>query len=225
MIGIISDIHGNYPALQAVLKNLEQCKKIIFLGDIVGYYCMPNECIEALRDYDVIALRGNHDNYLLHNIKCVRSNTVNECLDFQRKIITEENAKWLAKTALYYTDSCYMAFHGGFHDHLEEYIRTFQFSWVENFSQDMFMSGHTHCQMLVSDGHKMYLNPGSVGQPRDYNPEAAFAIVDDAGEVSLQRCAYDIEWIVREMKANGFHERVFNCLYRGTKIGEVRNEE
>ena len=66
MIGVISDIHGNYPALQAVLKELdiEGCSQVISLGDVCGYYCMINECIDELRNRDIINIMGNHDKYI-----------------------------------------------------------------------------------------------------------------------------------------------------------------
>ena len=72
MIGFISDIHGNFPALQAVIEASDKagCDKIICLGDIVGYYCMPNECINLLRNRNVFSLLGNHDYYMISNTCC-----------------------------------------------------------------------------------------------------------------------------------------------------------
>ncbi len=69
MIGFISDIHGNFPALQAVIEAIDKvgCDKVICLGDIVGYYCMPNECIDLLRNRNVFSLLGNHDYYMISN--------------------------------------------------------------------------------------------------------------------------------------------------------------
>ena len=72
MIAIISDVHGNYPALQAVLKDIDSrnCKTIISLGDVTGYYCMINECIEEFRCRKIVNLMGNHDSYLLGKEQC-----------------------------------------------------------------------------------------------------------------------------------------------------------
>ena len=103
MIGIISDIHGNYPALSAVLEKLDKagCRKIISLGDVSGYYCMVNECIQELRERGIVNIMGNHDSYIVHNGRCERSYTVNICLDHQRRILTEENLAWLGKSVDY----------------------------------------------------------------------------------------------------------------------------
>ena len=73
MIAILSDIHGNFPALKAVFTDLEtySCKKIFSLGDVGGYYCMINECIEFLQEHNVQNIMGNHDFYLTAGHACV----------------------------------------------------------------------------------------------------------------------------------------------------------
>ena len=89
MIAVISDVHGNYPALMAVLKKIDElgCKKIISLGDVSGYYCMINECIEEFRKRGITNILGNHDYYILGFGECPRSYTVNKITEYQRKII------------------------------------------------------------------------------------------------------------------------------------------
>ena len=84
---------GNFPALQAVLHEVDAigCTEIISLGDIAGYYCMVNECIEALRTRDVKNLLGNHDHYLLAGKPCDRSRSATRCLEYQSQHIKEEN--------------------------------------------------------------------------------------------------------------------------------------
>ncbi len=82
MIAIISDIHGNYPAFEAVLNELDHidCKKIISLGDVAGYYSMVNECISALSERNIPHLRGNHDHYLLPGHLAGRSRSAERCV-------------------------------------------------------------------------------------------------------------------------------------------------
>ena len=98
MIAIISDIHGNYPALRAVLSELDRMKPklVLCLGDIAGYYCLLNECIDALRERPIIRLLGNHDYYLTTATGCARSRTANYCLEYQARHITEDRLRWLA---------------------------------------------------------------------------------------------------------------------------------
>jgi len=89
-IGFISDIHGNYEALKSVLASLDEMgvDSIYCLGDVVGYYAQPNECCSALRERDIPCLMGNHDWYVAGGGFCPRSKSVNDCLVYQRKVLT-----------------------------------------------------------------------------------------------------------------------------------------
>lgn len=223
MTGIISDIHGNYPALEAVLKKLDAsgCDRIISLGDVCGYYCMVNECIEELRERGVKNIMGNHDFYIVNNGKCGRSFTVNLCLDYQRRVLKEANLEWLRKSVPYIKEHGAWMVHGGWNDYVDEYVT--DFSFLDQEQQDgalLYISGHTHIQKFIIGKYAKYLNPGAVGQPRDHMPTAAFAMVDETGEIHLERTEYDIERICYEMQKAGFQERVSSCLYSGVKIGE-----
>lgn len=224
MIGIISDIHGNYPALCAVMEELEKkgCRKIYCLGDIVGYYCMINESIQLLRDRSVICIKGNHDSYLLNETKCPRSHSANYCIEYQKKIINEKNLHWMRELKNFYTDKFFSLVHGGWHNNLDEYIEEFDFcdEIIGKYKGDIFLSGHTHRQTVQKKGQKIYCNPGSVGQPRDYVWTAAFAILENK-EIKLYRTEYDIERIVYAMKKAGFEEYYYVNLYHGCKIGEI----
>lgn len=103
MIGIISDIHGNYVALQKVLEELDDMdiKEIYCLGDVVGYYSQVNEVCDELRARNVQCVMGNHDWYMVAKSFCPRSKSVNDCLRYQRKIITEDNLRWLSTFPFY----------------------------------------------------------------------------------------------------------------------------
>lgn len=96
-IGLISDIHGNYEALKVVLETLDQMSisEIYCLGDVVGYYSQVNECCDELRSRNIPCVMGNHDWYMASGGFCPRSESVNDCLAYQRKIISPENLKWL----------------------------------------------------------------------------------------------------------------------------------
>ena len=86
-LGILSDAHGNYPALRAVLEEIDRlgCDRIISLGDATGYYSQPAECLEALTARAAIQLLGNHDNYLVQGTSCERSKTVSQLILHQRE--------------------------------------------------------------------------------------------------------------------------------------------
>ncbi|PWJ48221.1 metallophosphoesterase family protein [Faecalicatena contorta] len=227
MIGIISDIHGNYPALAAVIEELKKknCTDIFCLGDIAGYYCMINECIELLRENNVISIKGNHDNYLIGEGICPRSNTANLCIQYQQKVINESNKMWLQANEIILLNETFCAVHGGWNDFLDEYVVNFNFEdkKVQQYKVNMFLSGHTHKPLVQRTGEKAYCNPGSVGQPRDHNPKASYAIIDGQ-DVMLYRIEYNIDEIAREMNKAGFDEYFYSNLYKGCRIGEVQAE-
>lgn len=223
MFGIISDIHGNYPALRQVMKELKArgCSKIFCLGDIAGYYSMVNECIDLLRSENVFAIKGNHDSYLLGESSCPRSKSANDCISFQKKIITPENLIWLKGLSTTIFISEFSAVHGGWHNNLDEYITNFDFSdkAVLEIDSKVFFSGHTHVQLLQEKNGIKYCNPGSVGQPRDHDSRAAYAILNNS-EITLCRVSYDIDEIAEHMKNAGFSDYYYRNLYLGNKIGE-----
>lgn len=222
MTGLVSDIHGNYPALCAVLSELdaEGCSRVISLGDVCGYYCMVNECIAELSARGVINIMGNHDSYIVNGLKCGRSHTANRCLDFQREALTEKNLGWLRQSVPFIRENGMWMVHGGWNDYEDEYVEDFSFLDQGTGGVELYISGHTHIQRKIEGAQALYVNPGSVGQPRDHDPSAAYAVIQDNGEVQLKRACYDIDRIAYAMKAAGFEERVASCLYTGTRIGE-----
>lgn len=218
---IISDVHGNLPALEAVLEAGTKlgCHRIVSLGDVAGYYCMLNECIDILRKSDTIHILGNHDKYLLQGTGCPRSRSANVCLSSQRMSITPENMAWLRSSSLFYKQDHLSMVHGGWHiDPLDEYINIISDNYFNSLSGSIFFSGHTHVQYLYVGRTYTYCNPGSVGQPRDGDSRAAFAIVRNK-EVKLYRVKYDIDRIANEMKLNGFPSSFYMNLYTGSRIG------
>lgn len=221
MIAIISDVHGNYPALMSVLTEIDKlgCEKIISLGDVSGYYCMVNECIEEFRRRGIINILGNHDYYVIGKGECPRSYTVNKITEYQRKIITPENLMYLNKSVDKIDNGLLSARHGGWQDPVDEYVENFDFAIINNYKANIFCSGHTHIQKIQKKNGVVYFNPGSVGQPRDYNNKAAFATIDEEGRVGMYRINYNIDEIALKMQEAGFEERTYECLYRGTKIG------
>lgn len=224
MLGIISDVHGNYPALSAVLNELDAmgCENIVSLGDVAGYYCMINECIEELRERSVVNILGNHDFYIINNQKCERSYTVNQCLEYQKRILKNENLDWLKESVPYIKEKDWWMVHGGWNNYLDEYICEFDFLNHPNEEIELFISGHTHIQKMVRGEIATYVNPGAVGQPRDGIPKAAYAVINNGGHVQLFRTEYDIDRIFFEMKKAGFQDRITACLYEGLRIGESR---
>lgn len=222
MIAIISDVHGNFPALQAVLSEIDkmECRQIVSLGDVSGYYCLVNECIDEFRKRGIINILGNHDYYVLGRGNCPRSYTVNRIIEYQRRRITSENMMYLTTSLMGIDNELFSARHGGWSNPIDEYIEEFDFTKTKNFNVNIFCSGHTHIQRIEVLENKMYFNPGSVGQPRDHKNSAAYAIINDECQVELYRVNYDIDAIAKSMKKAGFEEKIYDCLYHGNRIGE-----
>lgn len=219
LIALISDIHGNFAALSAVLEAIDciGVERIICLGDVGGYYCQVNECCEALQSRNIFSLLGNHDWYLVAGEGCPRSNSANRCLDYQRQVIKKGNIDWLATLKPQAQVAGLSVVHGGWNDPLDEYI----VPSAEYFSRNsnlLFASGHTHVPCIWSGSGKTYCNPGSVGQPRDGDPRASFAIFDYKRFV-VHRVHYDYKSIQEEMRNAGFEEYFYNNLQIGARIG------
>ena len=219
MIAIVSDVHGNVAALEAVLAEADAigCDRIISLGDIVGYYGQPGACIDLLRDREAINIMGNHDYYLVSDTECTRSRLVSELASFQRDRISDEQVAWLARSLPSLTEGDTVYVHGGWKDTQDQYLYKIRESDLPPYAR-RFFSGHTHVQALVTFGERSYCNPGSVGQPRDGNPQAAFATVGEEG-IRLHRVPYDIERTAADMRTAGFPPRIYENLYIGAQIG------
>jgi len=206
MIALISDIHGNYEALKSVLERIDELKisDIYCLGDITGYYTQVNECCDELRTRGVKCILGNHDWYLISNTGCARSKSANDCLNYQKKIISKENLEWVTTLPLYRKVGDLALVHGGWNEPLEEYLNPVD-NYFDSYPNKYFTSGHTHKQIIKICGDKVYCNPGSIGQPRDKNYMASFATFN--GELfELHRVDYDVEKVCRLMDNAGFDE-------------------
>ena len=215
-IGLISDIHGNLSALQAVLAYLDtaKVKNIVCLGDTSGYHPQINECIEILRARNIPSVMGNHDWYLASG-RCLRSTMVNVCIDYQRTIISSQNLDWLKSLPLEIDMFGVRMVHGGWSDPLDEYLVPTD-KYFEPLRGSYFASGHSHISQIFSSNGKTWCNPGSVGQPRDGNPDASFAIFNGSN-FELKRVKYDIDQTVEACLAAGLPQKVFGGLSSGSK--------
>jgi putative phosphoesterase len=219
MIAILSDIHGNLPALKAVLAAAESlgCKRIISLGDVIGYYAQPGECIDLLREYGATNIMGNHDSYIVNVANCPRSRMVTEIIEYQRGIIMPDQVKWLSESLSTLIEDGNYFVHGGWQDPLDQYLYKISSSDIPVDAKNLF-TGHTHVQSLFKLGDQKYCNPGSVGQPRDGDRRSAFAVLD-GHDIRLHRIEYDIDQTAMTMMNAGFPKKYYENLYLGAQIG------
>lgn len=218
MIGIISDIHGNYEALKVVLDELDKkgVSEIYCLGDVVGYYSQVNECCDILRNRNIPCLMGNHDWYISTGSFCPRSQSVNDCLAYQRKEISKKNLKWLKQFKLQFELGDIKMVHGGWTDPIDEYLYEPNSEYFNKVDGRLFISGHTHVQQLINFGSKTYCNPGSVGMPRDNDPRSAYCTLTGY-EITLHRVEYDIDKVFYLMDKAGFNDYYYGGLKTGAR--------
>lgn len=225
MIGLISDIHGNAAALEAVLASLDAMgvERIVCLGDVAGYYSEVNACCAMLRDRQIPTIMGNHDWYLASGSSCERSRSANDCLDYQRTVIEPGHLEWLKGLPQQLAIDELQLIHGGWKDPLEEYLVPSD-EYFEHLNGRFFVSGHLHVQYVWKGIRVIYCNTGAVGQPRDGDARAAFATWDGA-DFGLHRVPYDIDRTANAMRAAGFSEYYYENLYAGTQIGGKRSRQ
>jgi predicted phosphodiesterase len=217
---VISDVHGNSPALAAVLA--EPHDVLICLGDVVGYGPEPGACVRRVRATAELLLRGNHDHALATgappgcrpDFRWLADATA--MLGLAQLSAAERTA--LSSLPAY----AYHNLNGGRHlfvhatpgDPLYRYLGADSAAWAEEVKQveaDVVFVGHTHVQFRLEAGGRTILNPGSVGQPKDGDPRAAYALIEE-GTIHLRRVAYPVERTVTALERSGVDPRAVTAL-------------
>lgn len=219
MLAVLSDIHGNLAALDAVLADARTrgCTRFLSLGDVVGYYTQPGECIDRLRAVGASNIMGNHDSYVVEAENCPRSKVVAAIIERHKELLDEEQRRWLAASPAFLREGATLYVHGGPRDPRDQYLYTVSAEMLPE-GVDLLFSGHTHVQVLAEFGFRRYCNPGSVGQPRDGDPRAAYATVE-RDIITLHRVEYDIACTEQAMREAGYDAFHYENLYSGAQIG------
>lgn len=217
LVGVVSDIHANRIALAAVLDDMPEADRILCAGDVVGYNPWPADCVEEMRDRDVPTVMGNHDRAVAAETGFVGSQMADAGARYAIDALGDEHVEWLrglpdSLTAL---DDRVRLVHGH-PDDPDRYTYPAQFSPDLLGEEDVLVMGHTHVQAHERYDDGIVLNPGSVGQPRDGDPRAAYALVDlDSMTVSERRVEYDVEAVIEAVEAAGLPEGTGTRLRKG----------
>lgn len=226
-IALISDIHGNYPALKAVLSRLEEEKPDtwICLGDLVGYGPNPSECISEVQNLNMLCVLGNHDAGLTGKLPLKHFRGPNrKLIELSRELVSDDQKEWLSALPLTLTGgdgiTSWMAAHASPQQPSEwEYLESaFKMRpMLQELEQHYCFVGHTHRPALVSEsigskdfkkGEKYFINPGSVGQSRDGDPRASCGILDlDNFTYKNIRVDYKIAKAVMDLESLGFSRK------------------
>jgi diadenosine tetraphosphatase ApaH/serine/threonine PP2A family protein phosphatase len=232
LIAVISDIHANLPALEEVLQKIEQLKAdtIVCLGDTVGYGPFPNECVDLVRARCAVVLQGNHDSGLVGGTPIEDFNQYGlQAIQWTKTVVTKDNSAYLAGlSAIALFEGVTLAHASPDHPDAWNYVLTMRAAKdnFRAFDTRLCFIGHTHAPVVIGEDetvntyntdNRYIINVGSVGQPRDGNPDAAFGLHDTAsGTYKLIRVSYDIDRTAAKMKEVKLPEFLANRLFHGT---------
>jgi len=220
-LGLLSDIHGNLPALEAVLEDVPAVDRIVCAGDIIGYNPWPAACVERIRSVASVVVQGNHDRMVDTPQRYAHNEMAHAGLKYAEKELSGEQREWL-RTLPERTDIAggdYRLVHS--HpdpDQLDTYVSPEEFEDLRPYLDEYegLILGHTHIQHKSTIDDRLIVNPGSVGQPRDGDPEAAYAVLDTVtNTVDLRRTAYDIDRVKHKIALDGLPSRTGERLFRG----------
>ena len=220
-VGMLSDIHSNLVALEAVLEDLPAVDALVCAGDVVGYNPWPAECVEAIREREVPTVMGNHDRAVASGSAFAFNSMARAGVEHARAELSEEQLRWLADlpTERYAFDDRMHVVHGH-PDDPDRYTYPQEFSADLLRGVDVLIMGHTHVQghEVFEEGNEggLVVNPGSVGQPRDGDPRAAYAICDlDTMSVEQRRVEYGVKRVIEAVQEEGLPERIGTRLKEG----------
>jgi diadenosine tetraphosphatase ApaH/serine/threonine PP2A family protein phosphatase len=240
--GILGDIHANLSALRAVLDRLqtERVDRVISVGDVVGYGAAPRECIALVRDIGAVVVKGNHDAACVGEID-VRyfNNYARDAVRWTQSVVSESDCQWLASLPMIADlDHCSVG-HGTYHrPELFDYIQstTDADPSLDAMVLPVCFVGHTHvpvtlmrlkddplrtaytidAEIDLSESTRALINVGSVGQPRDEDPRAAYAVYDsELDRAWIKRVAYDIDEEARRIRNAGLPSVLADRLFLG----------
>lgn len=204
-VGVISDVHSNIVALEAVLEDMPAVDELVCAGDVVGYNPWPAESVAALRERDVPTVMGNHDRMVATGRNFGANRMAQAGVSHSRRELTNDQIEWLGHLPTdhrLFGDRLRVV-----HGHPDDPDR---YTYPEEFGPDLLgdeqvlVMGHTHLQHVEYTGEGIVMNPGSVGQPRDRDPRAAYAVLDlEVGTVDERRVAYDIDRVEAAVAQTG----------------------
>ncbi len=217
---ILSDIHGNWPALEAVLAAEPKCDAVVFCGDVVDYGPQPVECLRWLMANAGHVVRGNHDNALGYGVDCRCMGSFREysvaTREWHRTLLSEADREFLRRMpALEWFEwqgKHFRVAHATPQGDLFEYLNMDQWGEkVADLTDDFVLLGHTHVQGMRVFDRVTIINPGSVGLARDHRGKACYAVFQD-GQTELKQIPYAVGRTAALLRASPLSNRVTEGL-------------
>lgn len=235
---LFGDIHANLEALDTVLADAEGqgCTDWVCLGDVVGYNADPVPCLERIRAMNIPIVKGNHDEDAggVHSLEAMNP-TAARALEWTREQLSEDQREWLRKLRMVRQVQDFTVVHSTLDQPQSWNYVTNKFDAMSNFNYqftNLCFHGHTHVprvfvrgtrvkevaaeSVVIEENMKYFINVGSVGQPRDGDWRACYAIYDlDSRALSFRRLDYDIESTQRKIHRAGLPESLASRLAEG----------
>jgi putative phosphoesterase len=211
---VIADVHANWAALRAVAA--EPHDVCLCLGDLVDYGVEPGPCVEWARQKATHSVRGNHDHGAAQDVviggKAGFRYLTGVTRALTRSKLSADDLHYLGRLPVTKTVSIdhtrFFLVHASPRDPLDEYAPADPDFWGRRLAQidvDVVCCGHTHHPYVLEVGEKLVINPGSVGQPRDGDPRASYAVIEDY-KVELKRVEYPVEETIEAVANSGLAE-------------------
>jgi predicted phosphodiesterase len=235
---IFGDIHANLEAFEVVLADAKEqgCESYICLGDVVGYNANPRECLEIVQSMGCPVVKGNHDSYASSDESLVTFNPLAEmAIQWTRDQLNPEEKRWLSELPLIVHLRGFTVVHASLDEPGEWNYVLNQLDAAASFSRqstELCFFGHTHTprayikdssivglpfdRLVPERGKKYFVNPGSVGQPRDGDWRAAYVVFDEETRtINLRRLRYDLLKTQRKIVAAGLPPKLAERLALG----------
>ena len=239
-VAVISDVHGNRQALDAVLAAIstEDPDEVWCLGDLVGYGPQPNECCEKVAARADLCLAGNHDLVVLGTLEMEDfAGDAAAAARWTQTVLRDDAREWLSSlSSSARVGNEVELFHGSARDPVWEYVLSEEAAWwtLQATQAPLVLVGHSHVPLALTPGServgggvagagavvdlsagRWLLNPGSVGQPRDGDPRAAFLLLELGTSATFHRVDYPIEKTQAEIRERGLPEPLAERLAHG----------
>jgi predicted phosphodiesterase len=224
---VISDIHSNLEALSAVLFEIKGMD-VYCLGDLVDYGANPNEVVDEIRKRKVVCILGNHDQAAITGDASMMNQKAALSSEWTTRNLTAESLSYLKRLpfdlSLEVEGTKAQFYHGSPDDPLWEYVDPSTHGhifghYLARLGVGLIGLGHTHVSYVWKDRRGIVFNPGSVGQPRDGDRRASYALLTDQGgdiEVQVRRVEYDFGAAAAKIRAAGLPVFFADRLYSGT---------
>jgi putative phosphoesterase len=223
---LLSDIHANWPAVQAVQEPHDLC---LCLGDLVGYGLEPRPVVDWVRQHVQHAVRGDHDHWLAQDVHVTGSDGLRSLGELTRRLsrdlLSPDAVRFLARLPLArhvtLDGTRYLLVHATPRDPLNELAPADSAFWadrLQNIDAEVICVGHSHQPFVLTVADKLIINPGSVGMPLDGDPRASYAVIEDR-RVEIKRVAYPIENTVRTIQKSQLPEDAKTLLIKILQTG------